>query len=141
MVQLAASHPGRAVSAREIAEKQGISAKYLEHILRALKSRGLVRAVRGKQGGYILTRSPESITLKDLYESVCGGLSPEHCVARPDTCPMREVCPVWETFLEVKGGIETVLGRTTVQELLARIERKATLRASKRRAGVTSPAG
>ena len=74
LVQLAATYPDRAVSAREIGEKQGISAKYLEQILRVLKSRGLVRAVRGKQGGYILTRAPGAITLKDLYESVSGVL-------------------------------------------------------------------
>ena len=131
VVQLAATHSDRAVSVRDIGEKQAISAKYLEQILRALKARGLVQAVCGKQGGYILSRPPDTITLKDLYESVIGVLAPAHCVPRPDSCPLHDVCPVWDTFIEVEDAIETVLGRTTVQDLLTRIERRSAVRASK----------
>jgi Rrf2 family transcriptional regulator, cysteine metabolism repressor len=141
MVQLAATHSDRAVSVRDIGEKQAISAKYLEQILRALKARGLVQAVRGKQGGYVLARPPATITLKDLYESVIGVLAPTHCAPRPDACPLHDICPIWDTFTEVDDAIGTVLGRTTVQDLLTRIERKSAVRDSKCRARVSSPTG
>ena len=140
IVQLAATHSDRAVSVREIGEKQGISAKYLEHILAALKAQGLVQAVHGKAGGYVLTKPPETITLKDLYESLCGVLAPAHCVARPESCPLRDICPAWDTFVEVEESIEAVLGRTTIQDLLTRIEQKSALLASQADTEVLSPA-
>ena len=58
ITQVAGVNSGRPVTVREIAEQQTISPKYLEHILKALKAGGLVRAVRGKQGGYVLAKSP-----------------------------------------------------------------------------------
>ena len=126
VVQMAASHPERAVSVREVGQKQGISPKYLEHILQALKAAGVVQAVHGKRGGYVLARSPNSITLKDLYENLTGVLAPSHCVADPEDCPMRDVCPVWDTWIELKDAIAKILERTTVQDLVERANRKTT---------------
>ncbi len=122
---LAGAYPGRAVSAREIGEKLRISAKYLEHILRALKAAGLVQAVHGKQGGYVLSRSPGGITLKDVYETLAGSLAPVDCVDHPKSCPMVEGCPARDTWVQVKDAIAGVLGRTSVQDLVERKRRKA----------------
>jgi len=126
VAQLAATHPKRPVSVCEVGQKQGISPKYLEHILQALKAAGVVQAVHGKRGGYVLARLPASITLKDLYEDLIGALAPSHCSAKPDRCPMRDVCPVWDTWIELKDAVEKVLERTTVQDLVERVKRKAT---------------
>ncbi len=82
-------------------------------------------AVHGKQGGYVLARSPATITLKDLYESLAGSLAPQHCSAEADSCPLHDVCPVWDTWIEIKGAIEKVLERTTVEDLVERIGHKA----------------
>jgi Rrf2 family protein len=125
VTQLAAAYPHRAVSVREVAEEQDISPKYLEHILRALKASGLIHAVRGTSGGYVLARSPGSITLKDLYESLVGSIAPVDCVDCPDSCSMHDVCPTRDTWVELKEAIETVLERTTIRDLLERKKRKA----------------
>lgn len=125
MAELAAAYPEHAVSVRMLAEQQHLSPKYLEQILRALKAAGLVQAVRGKAGGYALTRPPESITLRDLYEGLIGSLAPVECVDRPESCPMHRVCPTWDTWVDIKKAIEGVLDRTTVQGLLERRQRKA----------------
>lgn len=125
MVQLAATQPERAVSVREVGQQQGISPKYLEHILQALKAAGLVQAVHGKQGGYVLAKPPGSITLKDLYESLVGSLAPVDCVNNPELCPMHDSCPTRDTWVDVKEAVEGVLERTTVQELVDRKRRKA----------------
>jgi len=85
ITQVASGPPGLPVSVQEIAEQQGTSAKYLEQIPKALKVGGLVRAIRGNQGGYVLARPSESSTLKDLYETLVG--SARHCKQvqlRPD---------------------------------------------------------
>ena len=125
IAQVASANSGRAVSVREIAEQQRISPKYLEHILRALKAGGLVQSVRGKEGGYVLTQPPESITLKDLYESLEGSLALIDCVDCPDSCSMHDICPTRDTWVELKEAVETVLERTTIGDLVERKKRKA----------------
>ena len=126
ITQMASLGTDRPVSVREIGEKQAISAKYLEHILKALKAGGLVRAIRGKEGGYVLTRPPENITLKDVYESLEGPVAPVDCVDCPSSCAMYEVCPTRDTWVELKEAIEAVLERTTIQDLVKRWNRKIT---------------
>jgi len=124
VTQLASTHPSRAVSVREVAAEQRLSPKYLEHILRALKATGLVRAVRGIEGGYVLARPPQSITLKDLFQSLVGRLVLVDCIDCPDSCSMHDVCPTRDTWVELKQSIEGVLDRTTVQDLVERKKRK-----------------
>jgi Rrf2 family protein len=130
MTELASADPDRAVSVREVAEAQSISPKYLEHILKALKAAGLVRAVRGMNGGYALAKPPGSITLKELYESLVGPVALVHCVDDPDSCPMHDGCPTRETWVELNEAIQGVLERTTIQDLVQRKKRKALAPAS-----------
>ncbi len=130
LMQLAAASDG-AVSVREVGEQQSISPKYLEHILQALKTAGLVHVVRGKQGGYMLARPPRSITLKEVYESLAGSLAPVDCVDCPESCAMQDTCPTRDTWIEVKEAVERVLERTTIQDLVDRKNRKT--RASSRK--------
>jgi len=122
---LADAYPDHAVSVQQVGQRQKISAKYLEHILKALKAAGLVQAVHGKHGGYVLTRSPGRITLKEVYGSLAGSLAPVHCLDDTDSCPMRDVCPTWDTWAEVEEAVEKVLERTTVQDLAERKRRKS----------------
>jgi Rrf2 family protein len=125
LTQVALVYPDRPVTVREIAEQQAISAHYLEHILKALKAGGLVQAIRGNRGGYVLTRPPGSITLKDVYETLEGSLAPVACVDCPTSCAMHEVCPTRDTWVELKEAVETVLERTTIEHLVERKKRKA----------------
>ncbi len=125
MAGLGAAYPERAVSARQLGEQERVSAKYLEQILRALKAAGLVQAVRGREGGYVLARSPEKITLKELYEGLIGSTSPANCVECAGTCPFSDGCPTRGTWVQLKTAIDGVLERTTVQELVERKRRKS----------------
>jgi Rrf2 family protein len=61
------------VPATRLAELHDVSASYLAKQLQALSRAGLVRAVQGKAGGYVLTREPASITVLDVVEAVDGG--------------------------------------------------------------------
>ena len=58
------------MSVSQIAKKEGISVAYLEQILNALKKKGLVKSVRGPQGGYVLAQKPSEITLEHLFYSM-----------------------------------------------------------------------
>lgn len=107
------------VSVRELAETEHISAKYLEQILGSLSAVGLVRAVRGKSGGYELAKPPASITLKDVFVVFEGSIALE-CTDDPDRCPMVATCATRDTWVELKEAILRVLEGTTLQDVADR---------------------
>jgi len=137
--------PDRALSLRDVAERQHISLDYLEQIMPALKSAGLIRARRGAQGGYQLSRLPEEITVLDILSALEGSLDPMTCLSsatptegmpevalrggsmKPevlqdanDGCGASGSCAVQEVWREVKTAMENVLRRLTLAELLER---------------------
>lgn len=100
MTDLAEQPPGVYVPLREISERQGISEKYLEAILRVLVCEGLLAGRRGKRGGYRLTRAPEEYTVGEILELAEGTLAPVACLAgEVDGCERAAYCrtlPVWK---------------------------------------------
>jgi len=124
LIDVAMAYPDSTVSVGDVADRQGISPKYLEHIMSSLRAAGLVKAVRGMHGGFALSRPPASITLKEVFEALEGAVAPVGCVDHPGSCPMEQVCPTRQTWVEMKESIEKVLERTTLQGLLERKKQK-----------------
>ncbi|MCD6415541.1 MAG: Rrf2 family transcriptional regulator [Planctomycetes bacterium] len=120
MVDLGVAFPDGTVSVRDIAQREGVSAKYLEQIVSRLKAAGLIVAHRGVQGGYSLARPPASISLNDIYHVLEGDTAPTDCVDEPGACPMKNVCPTRDTWVELKESIENVLQNTSLQDLVER---------------------
>ncbi len=85
---------------KEIAEKEGISLKYLESIMTVLSKGGLVDAVHGKGGGYRLNRRPEDYTVGSILKLTEGGLTAVSCTAEgPAACSRSSCCetrPMWD---------------------------------------------
>jgi Rrf2 family protein len=102
------------VTAVQIATKRNIPEKYLVHILLQLKRAGLVRSVRGAQGGYLLGRAPDSISLLDIVLAIDGPIMDPLPVAESGGADLK---PAWR---EVAAEIEKVLGEFTVSDILAR---------------------
>ena len=67
---LASRYGEGSLSVSQIAKKEGISVPYLEQILNALKKKGLVKSVRGPQGGYALNQKPSAVSLKNLLDAL-----------------------------------------------------------------------
>lgn len=128
MVELAAAYERGPVSVKEVAEKQKLSEKYLEQIMAALKTSGLVNSVRGLHGGYTLARAPSSIRLGDIFRVLEGSPAPVDCVDDPGLCSMRDVCPTRSTWVEMKQALEVVLDGTTLQDLLDQMQKRAATR-------------
>lgn len=124
LVELALVYPEGTLSVKEIAEKESISPKYLEHIMAPLKAAGLVSSIRGMHGGYELARPPGKIRLTEVYTALEGSPAPVDCVSEPGSCPMQDVCPTRETWAEMKRSIEEILNTTTLQCLAERKKRK-----------------
>ncbi len=129
LVELAAAYPDRAVSVREVAQVQHISAKYLEHIMTTLKAAGLIKAVRGMHGGHMLTRPPSSINLSDVFAALEGSPTLLDCLEYPNSCPMEDICPTQDTWRQIEKAITRILEHTTLQDLIERKQRKGAARA------------
>lgn len=102
MIDLAENGNGEYIAMKKIAERQGISLKYLERILPVLTQNGIVEGVQGKNGGYRLTRSPEKYRVGEILRLTEGDLAPVSCLecgAKP--CAKRGECrtlPMWTTL-------------------------------------------
>lgn len=83
MIDLAEHQTGEYIPLKAIAQRQGISEKYLESILKALVRENLLTGVRGKGGGYRLTRAPETYTVGEILRLTEGSLAPVACPGRP----------------------------------------------------------
>ncbi|MDT8389884.1 MAG: Rrf2 family transcriptional regulator [Lentisphaeria bacterium] len=87
---------GTPVGGKEVARRQRISTAYMEQILIPLRNVGMITAVRGRNGGYLLNRDPEEITLLDVLEVFEGklelvdGATCDHC-DNMATCPTKDV--------------------------------------------------
>ena len=100
MIDLA-QHPDQGyIPLREIAQRQDISEKYLESILKLLVKEKFLTGLRGKGGGYRLSRSPEDYTVGEILRCTEGSLAPVTCLEEPDyRCPRAEQCstlPMWK---------------------------------------------
>lgn len=102
MIDLAEQNTDSYVPLDEIAARQGISKKYLEIILKTLVQNDLLKGLRGKGGGYRLTRSPKDYTVGEILELTEGTLATVACLqAGAAPCERREYCrtlPMWERF-------------------------------------------
>ncbi len=120
LIELASRHGSGPVSAREMSERQGIPAKYLEQLLVSLRRGGLVSAVRGAHGGFELARSPEAVSVLEVVEALEGPLAPTVCQGgREGECGRSHACAasgVWERATE---ALREVFQSCTLAELAA----------------------
>jgi Rrf2 family protein len=107
-----------AVKADTIAQRQGISLKYLLDILRDLKRAELVRSKRGPDGGFTLSRPPEEISLADIFRAVDGPLADVHDTSLRGLVypPPAERLP--EVWMAIRGSLRRVLERVSLDELV-----------------------
>ncbi|GAB4260260.1 MAG: Rrf2 family transcriptional regulator [Thermincola ferriacetica] len=106
MFDLAQHYGEGPVSLKSIAERQGLSEPYLEQLIAVLRKAGLVKSVRGAQGGYILAREPRDIKVGDIIRVLEGPIAPVECVSQddPEHCLKFDFCvtkSVWEKVKKV----------------------------------------
>ena len=108
------------VNLNDIAERQGISAKYLWQIVNLLKTAGFVRGTRGPKGGYVLIRDPADITMLDVIQALEGPVTLVECVDDPDYCTRTGNCVAHSVWEEVSLAIRSALQKITLAEILRR---------------------
>lgn len=109
------------VALKDIAQRQNISKKYLEQIALQLSQAGVLRAVRGHQGGYMLVKTPAEYTVGDVLRITEGSLAPVACLdQQPNLCERCDMCmtlPVWQGLDRV---IANYVDGITLQDILDR---------------------
>lgn len=105
----------------EIATQQNIPKKFLEQILLDLKREGIVRSLRGKQGGYLLQRPPEEVTFGEVLRIIDGPLAPLPCLSitayrRCEDCDGELACEIRHVFHRVAEAERAVLFSSTIAD-------------------------
>ena len=102
MIDLAEQNPEKFIPLEEIATRQNISKKYLEIILKSLVQQNFLKGLRGKGGGYKLTRKPEEYTVGEILEVTEGMLAVVSCLQVGSApCDRKNFCktlPMWKKF-------------------------------------------
>ena len=98
MIDLAKNDNGSYIPLKDIADRQEISKKYLEIIVKKMVEGGLVKGSSGKGGGYKLVKKPEKYTVGEILTLMEGTISSVACLA---DCPRKKKCetlPMWKEF-------------------------------------------
>jgi len=111
MFDLALQKPGEPIRIADIARRQKIPQKFLELILAGLKQGGFVESRRGAEGGYLLARPSDAITVGEVVRFMEGGK------AKQPAQKHAMVDPFAETWGRVDQAISGILDRTTLAEL------------------------
>lgn len=126
VIELAATDSRKPVQLKVIAKRQDISVKYLEQLMNALRSGGIVRSIRGARGGYILAKPPNQIKLGDVFNCLEGNVIIAECVEDEDYCRRAADCAARLLWIQVQQAIKNVLESETIQDLIDRAKDKST---------------
>ncbi len=125
MLDLALNSQEGQVSLKSIAERQDISENYLEQLFAMLRKNGLVKSVRGAQGGYMLATSPDNITVGSVLRSLEGSLAPVECVSEDSTnvCDRANACVTRLVWKKIRDRVNEVVDSITLQDLVNEVKK------------------
>jgi Rrf2 family protein len=120
VLDIALHYKNGPVTLKEMSRRQDVSRKYLGQIINHLLTADILESIRGPQGGYVLSRPPDSIRLGDIIRALDGSVAPSRCVDNPAVCERNAKCVTREVWTRVKESVESVIDETTVADLMAR---------------------
>lgn len=115
MGELAIRYEEGAISLKKVSEAQNISLKYLENIMAELKGHKLVVSVAGKNGGYVLAKSPDKITIADIFYVFEGNII--DCLENKELCEDTGKCIVRKIYNEMNDNIKSLLMKKTLESV------------------------
>jgi Rrf2 family protein len=122
MVALAKNFGDGPLSIAAIAKESSVPYAYLEQLIVPLRRAGLVESKRGAQGGYVLTRPPDSMRVGEVYRVMEGPVAPMDCVSEDiaeQTCPLIDGCQTRPVWLKVRDSIVDAIDSMTLADLVS----------------------
>ena len=119
LLDLAEHWGGGFISLKEIANRQNISKLYLEQIVSILNTSNILRAERGKRGGYMLAREPSKCTVGEILLLTEGSLAPVACLDdEVNRCDKASYCKTISMWQGLEKAINNYLDSVTLQDML-----------------------
>jgi Rrf2 family protein len=130
LARLALAPPGQPVLIADIAAQEDIPKKFLEAILAELKQHGVLRSRKGRGGGYLLVRPPDTVTVASVLRLIDGPIAPVPCLSRTayrrcDGCRDEATCTVRLVLKDAHAASVEVLEHTTLADMAANTEKLA----------------
>ena len=123
MLDLAQDTSGSYVPLDDIARREGMSEKYLESIIVVLSRAGLVKALRGKGGGYMLTRKPQEYPIGEILRLTEKTLAPVTCLESGAACPEADACPTFPLWQGLDRVIDDYLMAHSLADLMPKMNK------------------
>ena len=114
---LCSSEDYEPVSVSGIASRQNISVSYLEQLFAKLRRGGILENVRGSQGGYVLARPADEITIAEILQAIGEPFIFGSCQTEKG-CENAVTCPTFNLWRRVKGSVDEILRTTTLEDIV-----------------------
>jgi Rrf2 family protein len=111
---------GKPVGLSEVARVTNISRRFLEQLAMALKSHCILRGICGRNGGYVLGREADEITIGDVIRAVTGPIELASCNEEPSNCMAAEFCESRVIWMLLEQRVNDVLDEYSIADVLDR---------------------
>lgn len=119
LIDLAEHRDDGYIPMKEIADRQGISLKYLEQIVPALSKNGFIEGVHGKGGGYRLAKEPKEYKVGDVLRLTEGDLAPVTCLnCNAEKCDRADICPTLPMWTDFYNMVNNYFDGITLADLM-----------------------
>lgn len=117
IVDLAINCMESPVSIKSIAERQHISEYYLEQLFSPLRKAGIIKSIRGAQGGYVMFKDPRDVTVAEILDVLEGPIEISECL-EDGTCDNSSCCATRLLWGKLKDSIDNVTKSITLQDMI-----------------------
>jgi Rrf2 family protein len=118
MLDIALNSENGPACLKDISKRQGVTEKYLWHLINPLKSAGLIESIRGAHGGYVLAKQLSEISVKEIVRALEGPLTLVDCVEKPGSCSKMQGCVARDLWAEVAEKISQTLEAVTLKDIV-----------------------
>jgi Rrf2 family protein len=125
ILEIALAESENGIFQKDISVRQNISVKYLDNIISALKTAGLIINIKSKKSGYKLTRKPDKIKIIDVYNAFEPGVVVVDCLSDKYICERASKCGVRDFWRGMNNTIINYLESYTLEDLIKEHKRKS----------------
>lgn len=118
ILDIAINSEGESITLKSIADRQGISETYLEQLIPSLKKAGLVKSVRGAQGGYLLAHPASEISVGQILRALEGSMAPVACIDNTEICGAKDACVSRMVWDKIQDSINNTIDAITLLDLV-----------------------